>query len=163
MTFGFRRSHSMHCLPLRCVVSWMRNVSHRLTCLSAWFPVGSAIWRMLWNFQTGAVLEEVCHWGWILGIYSLAPLLVGLSVTCVQLRGDILASCFCLHAFLTLWTPSPLSYNQNEPFLELPLVTVYHRNRKVTVRGCYMPQAGSSSNEHSFSHSCGAGRSKIKW
>lgn len=48
--------------------------------------------------------------GGLWGFIALSPLLVDLSATCMYLRGDLLTSCFCLHAFLTLWTPSPLSY-----------------------------------------------------
>jgi hypothetical protein len=48
-----------------------QNGSHRLMCLSTWFPVGGTIWEGLGGL---ALLKEGCHWEQALSVVCLLSL-----------------------------------------------------------------------------------------
>ena len=86
----------------------------------------------------GDLMEEVCHWGWALRFYSLAPLPV---LSHVWRRCDCSAPHFqatlilmppCLPCYDGVYPPGTASQKTNNSFLSLLFTRAsYYSNRKV--------------------------------
>lgn len=77
-------------------VEW--ECSHWLRYLSPWSAVDGAVWGPCETFGDGALLEEVCHWGFALSVYSLVLLpCLFLWLHAWIWRHELSASCpYCL-------------------------------------------------------------------
>lgn len=91
------------------------TMSHIGSCSSPLGPQWAVLFGKVTALLGGALLEEVCHWGWVFRFYSLAQLPV-LSVSCVWVKYDLLAFHPCYHALPTMMNCTHWDYKPNNLF-----------------------------------------------
>jgi hypothetical protein len=65
------------------------------------------LWEVMEPLESGALLEEVCHWSWALEFYSLSPFLVfSASNVGINVISPLLAF-MTSHLDLFFWTYKP--------------------------------------------------------